>query len=128
MKDSPPRRPDPDALLAHVTAREADERRGRLRIYFGASAGVGKTFAMLLEAQRLAQEGKDVVLGLVETHGRAKTTALLESEPLPVIAPNMLDVQGTPMAEFNIDAALLRHPDILIVDELAHTNLPGSRA
>jgi two-component system sensor histidine kinase KdpD len=127
MKDSPPRRPDPDALLAHVTAREADERRGRLRIYFGASAGVGKTFAMLLEAQRLAQEGKDVVLGLVETHGRAKTTALLESEPLPVIAPNMLDVQGTPMAEFNIDAALLRHPDILIVDELAHTNLPGSR-
>ena len=127
MKDSPARRPDPDALLAHVTAREADARRGRLRIYFGASAGVGKTFAMLLEAQRLAQEGKDVVLGLIETHGRAKTAALLESEHLPRIEPNMLDVQGTPMAEFNIDAALLRKPEILIVDELAHTNLPGSR-
>ena len=119
------KRPDPDELLAAVKAQAARERRGRLKIFFGASAGVGKTFSMLAAAQALRRAGTDVVIGLLETHGRAETAAMLEGlEQLP---PLMLDVQGTPVKEFDLDAALKRRPTLFLVDELAHTNAPGAR-
>jgi two-component system, OmpR family, sensor histidine kinase KdpD len=118
-------RPNPDTLLAEVNAASARERRGRLKIFFGASAGVGKTYAMLEAANALRRTGTDVVVGLLETHGRAETAAQLES--LEQIAPLMLDVQGTPVKEFDLDAALARRPTLLLVDELAHTNAPGAR-
>ena len=118
-------RPDPDQLLAEVKAAAAREQRGRLKIFFGASAGVGKTFAMLAAAQALRRAGTDVVVGLLETHGRAETAAMLEGlEQLP---PLMLDVQGAPVKEFDLDGALKRRPTLLLVDELAHTNAPGAR-
>ncbi len=120
-----PDRPDPDQLLAEVQAREASARRGRLRIYFGASPGVGKTYAMLTAARALRHEGRDVVVGVVETHGRKETEALLaDLEVLP-----MADVSfhGRSVREFDLDAAQKRHPALILVDELAHTNAPGSR-
>src|SRR5215470_3903718 len=118
-------RPDPDRLLAEVKAAAAREQRGRLKIFFGASAGVGKTFAMLAAAQALHRGGTDLVVGLLETHGRAETAAMLEGlEQLP---PLMLDVQGAPVKEFDLDGALKRRPTLLLVDELAHTNAPGAR-
>jgi two-component system sensor histidine kinase KdpD len=118
-------RPDPDRLLAEVKAAAAREQRGRLKIFFGASAGVGKTFAMLAAAQALRRGGTDLVVGLLETHGRAETAAMLEGlEQLP---PLMLDVQGAPVKEFDLDGALKRRPTLLLVDELAHTNAPGAR-
>jgi two-component system, OmpR family, sensor histidine kinase KdpD len=118
-------RPDPDQLLAEVKAAAAREQRGRLKIFFGASAGVGKTFSMLAAAQALRRAGTDVVVGLLETHGRAETAALLEG--LELLPPLMLDVRGTPVKEFDLDAALKRRPALLLVDELAHTNAPGAR-
>jgi two-component system sensor histidine kinase KdpD len=118
-------RPDPDQLLAEFKAQEARAGRGRLKVFFGASAGVGKTYAMLLAAQALRRTGTDLVVGFVETHGRGETAALLEGlEQLP---PLMLDVQGATIKEFNLDAALARHPALILVDELAHTNAPGAR-
>ena len=118
-------RPDPDELLAQVKAQEAAARRGRLRVYFGASAGVGKTYAMLNAARALHDEGKDVVVGLLETHGRKETEVLLAG--LPVLPRKMLDYQGNKLPEFDLDAALARRPALILVDELAHTNVPGSR-
>lgn len=118
-------RPDPDQLLAEVKAAAAREQRGRLKIFFGASAGVGKTFSMLAAAQALRRAGTDVVVGLLETHGRAETAALLEG--LELLPPLMLDVHGTMVKEFDLDTALRRHPALLLVDELAHTNAPGAR-
>ena len=118
-------RPDPDALLAEMRAGEARDRRGRLKIFFGASAGVGKTYAMLASANALRRAGIDVVVGLLETHGRIETAAMLQE--LPQLPPLMLDVQGTPVKEFDLDEALRRRPALLLVDELAHTNAPGSR-
>jgi two-component system, OmpR family, sensor histidine kinase KdpD len=118
-------RPDPDQLLAEVKAAAAREQRGRLKVFFGASAGVGKTFSMLAAAQALRRAGTDVVVGLLETHGRAETAAMLEGlEQLP---PLLLDVQGVQVKEFNLDGALERRPTLLLVDELAHTNAPGAR-
>src|SRR5215468_7656536 len=111
-------RPDPDRLLAEVKAQEARAARGRLKIFFGASAGVGKTYAMLLAAQAMRRTGSDVVVGLVETHGRSETAALLEG--LEQIPPLVLDVQGTSIREFNLDGALDRKPALILVDELAH--------
>jgi two-component system sensor histidine kinase KdpD len=121
----PKQRPDPDRLLAEVKAQESSAARGRLKIFFGASAGVGKTYAMLVAAQTLRRAGSDVVIGVLETHGRAETAALLEGlEQLP---PLLLDVQGASVKEFNLDAALVRRPALILVDELAHTNAPGAR-
>jgi two-component system sensor histidine kinase KdpD len=116
-------RPDPDRLLAHVQAEEVRARRGRMRVFFGASAGVGKTYAML-EAARVARSaGTDVVVGYVEPHGRAETERLLEGlEHLPTLA---VHYRGIVRHEFDLDAALQRHPEILLVDELAHSNLLG---
>ena len=118
-------RPDPDQLLAEVQAQEASARRGRLRIYFGASAGVGKTYAMLTAARQLRHEGKDVVVGLLETHGRKETEALLQG--LEVVPRAKIAYQDRTLDEFDLDAALARRPALILVDELAHTNVPGSR-
>src|SRR5437899_5819584 len=118
-------RPNPDQLLAEFQAQEDRAARGKLKIFFGASAGVGKTYAMLLAAQTMRRSGAGVVVGVLETHGRVETAALLEGlEQLP---PLMLDVRGASIKEFNLDAALARHPALMLVDELAHTNAPGAR-
>ncbi|RUR71357.1 DUF4118 domain-containing protein [Variovorax guangxiensis] len=118
-------RPDPDALLAQLRSDEARAQRGKLRIYFGASAGVGKTWAMLSAAQRERAAGRDVLIGVVETHGRSETAALLAG--LEALPQRELDYRGRTLAEFDLDAALARKPAVLLVDELAHTNAPGSR-
>jgi two-component system, OmpR family, sensor histidine kinase KdpD len=118
-------RPDPDQLLAEVKAREAAARRGRLRIYFGASAGVGKTYAMLTAALQLRNEGRDMVVGVLETHGRKETEALLHG--LEILPLAQISYRGRTLREFDLDAALARHPALILVDELAHTNVPGSR-
>ncbi len=123
MNDPKPRdgRPSPEALLA-LAEREG---RGRLKIHLGAAPGVGKTFAMLSNARRLAGEGVDVVVGLAETHGRAETAALIDGLDLLPLRPVVH--RGRSVPEFDLDAALARRPGLLIVDELAHTNAPGSR-
>jgi two-component system sensor histidine kinase KdpD len=116
-------RPNPDQLLEHVRAEEARAKRGHLRIFFGASAGVGKTYAMLEAARSVKASGTDVVLGYVEPHGRAETERLTEGlERLPTRTVRYRDIAR---AEFDLDAALARHPAILLVDELAHSNLVG---
>ncbi len=116
-------RPDPDQLLARVQAEEARAKRGRLRIFFGASAGVGKTYAMLEAARNVRAGGADVVVGYVEPHGRVDTERLLEGlEQLPFLA---VTYRGIVRHEFDLDAALARHPAILLVDEFAHSNLTG---
>ena len=120
-----PRRPDPDALLARVRHEEGARTRGRLRIFFGAAAGVGKTYAMLKAAQDRRRAGDEVVVGLVETHGRPDTAALLEG--LQALPPRLLTYRGQSIPEFDLDAALGRRPRLLLLDELAHTNVPGSR-
>ncbi|MFN8493023.1 MAG: sensor histidine kinase KdpD [Caldilineaceae bacterium] len=118
-------RPNPDELLARVQADEAQQARGKLKIFFGAAAGVGKTFTMLDAAHARKAEGVAVVVGYVETHGRAETDALLEGlEQLP---PLLVNYRGTTLREFDLDAALRRCPTLILVDELAHTNAPGLR-
>jgi len=114
-------RPSPDALLKVA----AQEGRGKLKIFLGAAPGVGKTYAMLLGAQRLQNEGVDVAVGLVETHGRAETAALLDK--LDVLPRKPVTYRGRTLMEFDIDAAISRRPKLLIVDELAHSNPPDSR-
>jgi len=118
-------RPDPDALLAKIRESESEQQRGKLRIYFGASAGVGKTFAMLSAAQRAVQAGQNVLVGLVETHGRQETACLLDG--LTQLPLRQLPHRQHTLQEFDLDAALAAHPAILLVDELAHSNAPGCR-
>ncbi len=118
-------RPNPDELLAKVEREKAKARRGRLKIFFGFAAGVGKTYAMLLAARERRAENIDVLVGLVETHGRKETATLLEG--LDVLAPKQIEYRGTTLREFDLDAALKRKPSVILVDELAHTNAPGSR-
>ena len=116
-------RPDPDQLLAHVQAEEARATRGRLRIFFGSSAGVGKTYSMLEAARAAKASGADVVIGYLEPHGRAETERLAEGlEHLPTLS---VAYRGIVRQEFNLDAALARRPATLLVDELAHSNLTG---
>ena len=116
-------RPDPDQLLAHLKAEEARAARGRLRIFFGSSAGVGKTYSMLEAARAARASGTDVVVGYLEPHGRVETERLAEGfEQLPPLA---VAYRGIVRQEFNLDAALARHPGILLVDELAHSNISG---
>ncbi len=115
------RRPSPDALLELA----AKEKRGKLKIFIGAAPGVGKTYAMLSGAQRLKGEGRDVVIGVVETHGRSETAALLSD--LEVLPRKTMTYRGHALLEFDLDGALARKPQLIIVDELAHTNAPDSR-
>ena len=110
---------------ARPAPRKQRARRGRLKIFFGASPGVGKTYAMLEAARAKRRAGVDVVVGVVETHGRAETEALLEG--LEVLPRKSVEYRGTTLEEFDLDAALARQPALLLVDELAHTNAPGSR-
>jgi two-component system, OmpR family, sensor histidine kinase KdpD len=125
MPTSSEQRPDPDLLLAKVKQQEAQSQRGKLRIYFGSSAGVGKTYAMLVSARKAKSEGRDVVMGVVETHGRSETAALLEGlESLPLKA---MSYRGKELGEFDLDAALKRRPSLILVDELAHSNVQGVR-
>ena len=122
---SDPVRPDPDRLLERIRGDAARDARGRLRIWFGASPGVGKTYAMLAAARKAASEGRDVVAGIVETHGRGETAALLDG--LETLPRRETDHRGHALDGFDIDAALARQPSLLLVDELAHSNVRGSR-
>ncbi len=119
-------RPNPDAILAQM--KEEEERpggRGRLKIYLGMAAGVGKTYAMLNDGQEAKKRCVDVVIGYLEPHGRAETEAMADGlERLPLKA---FDYKGVTLSEFDLDAALERKPKLILVDELAHTNVPGSR-
>jgi len=116
-------RPDPDALLKEIQHEE--EKRGRLKIFLGYAPGVGKTYAMLNEARVLTKRGEDVVVGIVETHGRVETEELLKG--LEVIPRRRMEYQGIVLEELDLDAVLQRKPAVVLVDELAHTNAPGSR-
>lgn len=118
-------RPSPEAMLKAAQSEEAGEKRGRLKIFLGYAAGVGKTYAMLQTARQQQAEGREVVAGYIESHGRAETDFLLEGmELLPRLRRQY---QGILLEEFDIDAALLRKPGLILVDELAHSNIPGSR-
>jgi two-component system, OmpR family, sensor histidine kinase KdpD len=119
------RRPDPDALLAAVQKQEMAAQRGKLKIFFGMAAGVGKTYAMLESAQQRRTDGVDVVVGYVETHGRPETEALLQG--LSIIPRQRIEYRGVALEEMDLDAILARRPQLVLVDELAHTNVPGSR-
>ena len=114
-----------DELLKLVEADSRARQRGRLKIFFGSSAGVGKTYAMLTEAQRRRAEGVDIVIGNIVTHGRLETVALAQN--LPTIPLREEDYKGILISEFDLDAALLRQPAVILIDEFAHTNAPGSR-
>jgi two-component system sensor histidine kinase KdpD len=118
-------RPNPDALLAAIQKEDARVKRGKLKVFFGMAPGVGKTYAMLEAARRELAGGRDVVVGLVETHGRKETEALTEG--LPVIARLTLEYRGVTLTEMDLDAVLARRPQLALVDEFAHTNAPGSR-
>jgi two-component system sensor histidine kinase KdpD len=120
-----PSRPDPDKLLAQVQAEEQAQKRGHLKIFLGYAAGVGKTFAMLEAAHQRKNEGVDVVVGYVETHKRLETEALVSG--LEVIPPRQITYHNIQLTEMDIDAILKRQPRLVLVDELAHTNVPGSR-
>src|SRR5262250_3422473 len=114
-------RPSPEALLAAAE----QEGRGRLKIFLGAAPGVGKTYEMLEAAQAKRREGADIVVGVVETHGRKETQALVEG--LEVVPRQAIEYKGHALDEMDIDAILARRPRIVLVDELAHTNAPGVR-
>jgi two-component system sensor histidine kinase KdpD len=119
----PEQRPSPDVLLE--AARRDEERVGKFRIFVGAAPGVGKTYEMPQSARARAKDGYDVVVGVVETHGRKETEALLEG--LEIIPCQRIEYKGQSLDEIDLDAIIARRPQIVLVDELAHTNAPGSR-
>ncbi len=119
------KRPDPDELLDRTIIEEERQRQGKLKIFFGSAPGVGKTYAMLETAQKRREEGIDIVVGVAETHGRNETEALLDA--LEILPRRIYSYRGRDIQEFDIDAALARNPSLIIVDELAHTNVPGAR-
>ena len=118
-------RPDPDKLLEKLKEQDKTGQKGRLKIFFGYAAGVGKTYAMLEAAQIVKKSGVDVVAGYVEPHARPETIALQEG--LEVLAPLIVEHKGIKLKEFDLDAAMIRHPSLILVDELAHTNAEGCR-
>src|SRR6476661_4264229 len=118
-------RPDPDKLLAQMKREQTAASRGKLKIFFGMSPGVGKTYAMLQAARQKQADGCEVVVGIVETHGRKETEALLEG--MPIMPRTQVEYRGTTLTEMDLDAILTWHPGLAVVDELAHTNAPGSR-
>src|SRR5512138_3517019 len=123
--NDPAGRPDPDALLARVTAEARREARTRFKVFFGFAPGVGKTYRMLQVARDLVSEGFDVAVGAIEAHGRYDTAGLLLG--LEVLPRRALPYRDRVLEEFDLDVALARRPRILLLDELAHTNAPGSR-
>lgn len=118
-------RPDPDALLAQMRLEDVKSKSGKLHIFLGMCPGVGKTYAMLQAARQRVKEGVEVLVGVVETHGRSETSALLEG--MRVMPRKQLEHRGFTLEEFDIDAVLAQRPQLVLVDELAHTNAPGSR-
>lgn len=125
MEDLENLRPDPDALLRSMNSAPQKIEKGRLKIFFGYAAGVGKTYSMLDDAQELFKRGVDVLVGYVEPHSRPETTQLLDG--LPSLPPQILPYKNIKLKEFDLDAALARHPEVILVDELAHTNATGAR-
>ena len=125
MIETEDKRPKPESFLAIAQQEETAKKHGKLTIYFGAAPGVGKTYSMLSDARMRNQEGIDVVVGYVETHGRAETEKLLEG--LETISPIVTDYKGVQLAEMDLENVLKRRPKIVLVDELAHTNAPNSR-
>src|SRR4249919_1326454 len=123
QRRDPEQRPSPEALLE--AARREERRSGRLRIFVGAAPGVGKTYAMLETARARRKDGYDIVVGVVETHGRKETQALLDG--LEIVPRKRLDYKGQWLEEMDLDAIIARRPQIALVDELAHANAPGSR-
>jgi two-component system sensor histidine kinase KdpD len=121
MPTAPDQRPRPEQFLSLIR----EQTRGRLKVYLGFAPGVGKTYEMLQEAHRLKRQGVDVVVGFVETHGRAETAALLEG--LEQVRRRRVEYRGVALEEMDVDAVLARHPQVALVDELAHTNAPDSR-
>src|SRR6476646_12226767 len=118
-------RPNPDQLLAEVQKHEIREQRGRLKVFFGMSAGVGKTYAMIEEARARAAEGLDVLVGYAEPHIRSDTESLLLG--MEILPYKVVEYRNAKLKEFDLDAALARRPALVCVDELAHTNAPGLR-
>lgn len=116
-------RPDPSALLQF--AKKTEEKRGRLKIFLGAAPGVGKTYAMLSAAKKMRDEQHDIVIGLIETHGRQETEKLLAN--LTILPREKIDYKGKQFTDLNLSLALQRHPEIILIDELAHSNIPGSK-
>lgn len=125
LASSAPVTPDKGEQRAKVGSSDTHKRRGRLRIYLGAAAGVGKTYAMLNEGHRRAERGTDVVIGYVETHNRSQTAAQIGD--LEIIPRKKIQYRGTTFEEMDTDAIIARHPHVVLVDELAHTNVPGSK-
>src|SRR6185295_10866493 len=123
QRRDPDQRPSPEALLE--AARREEGRGGKLRIFVGAAPGVGKTYEMLQQARTRKNDGYDIVVGVVETHGRKETEALLEG--LEVVPRRRVEYKGQWLEEMDLDAIIARRPQIALVDELAHTNPPGSR-
>lgn len=121
----PDQRPDPDALLACVQREEREKQRGKLKIFLGYIAGVGKTYEMLKAAHLRKDEGVDVRIGYIEPHGRKETEALIEG--IPGIPTRIIEYHGVKLHEMDLDTILAVHPQLVLVDELAHTNVPGSR-
>ena len=118
-------RPDPDELLASLKLEEEKSKRGKLKIFFGMCAGVGKTYTMLQTAQAEKLKGNDIIIGYVETHNREETAELVEGFEL--IPRKIYEYKSTSVQEMDLDAIIARKPQIVLVDELAHTNAPGSR-
>src|SRR6185437_6196090 len=118
-------RPDPDRLLAEVADEQRRGARGKLKIFFGACPGVGKTYAMLQSLHQLRADGRGVLVGIAETHGRAETAHLLQG--LPHLPLREAEYRGHVLREFDIDAVLDARPELVAVDELAHSNVDGSR-
>jgi two-component system sensor histidine kinase KdpD len=125
MAEEEYKRPSPEAMLEVAQKVEASEKQGKLTIYFGSAPGVGKTYAMLADARIRKREGVDVVVGYVETHGRAETDALLEG--LEIIPPLIVNYMGVQLKEADLEKIFVRKPRLVLVDELAHTNAPGLR-
>jgi two-component system sensor histidine kinase KdpD len=125
MTDPQDSRPDPDALLRLLKRKQERDEEAKLKIFFGMCAGVGKTYAMLQSAHEEKRKGLDIAVGYVETHGRVETEALVQG--LEIIPRRKIEYRGTSLEEMDLDAILARRPALVLVDELAHTNAPGSR-
>src|SRR5512147_2166138 len=116
---------NPDELLSHIQKEEQQQNRGQLKIFLGYAAGVGKTYAMLEAAHQRREEGMDVVVGYIETHKRAETEELVAG--LEVLPRKQVEYHNVSLPEMDVDAVLYRRPQLVLVDEFAHTNAPGSR-
>lgn len=119
------KRPNPDVLLGKIKRKEEKKRRGQLKIFFGSCSGVGKTYSMLSAARTLQAQNIDIIIGLIETHGRIETAELVKG--LNILPPKIIEYRGKSFKEFDLDAALTRRPSLILIDELAHSNIKGSR-